>query len=145
MQSSGAYQGTTRTSGLGCSSHHHCPLYLHEPISPPRQGSACSPAILELLSLEVPQGNSPGSCHTRCFFLGPSPFFGCDLTKEAPDVFLRPFSSSLWGSKQELATETDKLKLISLLRSRSKCSLGGTTLGTEKTTCISRKKKHTTI
>ena len=131
-----------------------CPLYLHEPISPPRQSSACSPSILELLSLEVSQGNSPRSCHTGCFFLGPSPSFGCVIShpkceishpKEVPDVFLRPFSSSLWGSKQELATETDKLKLISLLRSPSKCPLGGTTLGTEKTTCISRKKKHTTI
>lgn len=87
-----------------------CPLYLHEPISPPRQGSACSPSHSRAAITGGSSGKLSRVLPHRMFFLGPSPSFGCDLTKEAPDVFLRPFSSSLWGSKQELATETDKLQ-----------------------------------
>lgn len=75
------------------------PLYLHKPISPPHQGSACSPFHSRAAITWRFLRETPRCCCTGCFFLGPSPSFGCDITKEAPDVILRAFSSSPWEKK----------------------------------------------
>lgn len=78
---------------------HLCPLYLHEPISPPRQGSACSPSHSRAAITGGSSGKLSRFLPHRMLFPRSFPFLR--VWSEAPDMFLRPFSSSLWGSKQE--------------------------------------------